>query len=149
MAFSYSDTSFKPAGVWKDTMDQAEAIAKSSLPDAAKQEAFKALYSPDAQLAPFLGASLQQAAYNQTPEGRKQILQQQLEFDEARGKQQQNFRLINDSIASLGRATFSAFGGGRLSPEYLGQGMANLGNAYLSGLMAGGKSAPVVGQRYF
>ena len=149
MAFSYSDTSFKPAGVWKDTMDQAEAISKSSLPDAAKQEAFKALYSPDAQLAPFLGASLQQAAYNQTPEGRKQLLQQQLEFDKARGEQQMKYKMTNDIISNMGKAAYSAFGGGRLPYEYLGQSMANVGNAYLAGRMSGGTSAPVVGQRYF
>ena len=149
MAFSYSDTSFKPAGAWKDTMDQAEAISKSSLPDAAKQEAFKSLYSPDAQLMGFLGPTLQQAAYNQTPEGRKQLLQQQLEFDKARGEQQMKYKMTNDIISNMGKAAYSAFGGGRLPYEYLGQSMANVGNAYLAGRMSGGTSAPVVGQRYF
>ena len=96
-----------------------------------------------------LGTLLEQSAYNQTPEGRQKLLQQQLWFDEARGKKQQDFRLINDSIASLGRAAFSAFGGGRLPADYIGQGMANVGNAYLAGRMSGGVTAPVVGQRYF
>ena len=149
MAFSYSDTSFKPAGAWKDTMDQAEAISKSSLPDAAKQEAFKALYSSDSQLSGFIGSALQQSAYNQTPEGRKQLLQQQLEFDKARGEQQMKYKMTNDIISNMGKAAYSAFGGGRLPYEYLGQSMANVGNAYLAGRMSGGTSAPVVGQRYF
>jgi hypothetical protein len=149
MAFSYSDPSFKPAGVWKDTMDQAEAISKSSLPDAAKQEAFKALYSPDAQLMGFLGPTLQQAAYNQTPEGRKQLLQQQLEFDKARGEQQMKYRMTNDIISNMGKAAYAAFGGGGVPYEYLGQSMANMGNAYLAGRMSGTPAAPVVGQRYF
>ena len=149
MAFSYSDSSFKPAGVWKDTMDQAEAISKSSLPDAAKQEAFKALYSPDSQLMGFLGPTLQQAAYNQTPEGRKQLLQQQLEFDKARGEQQMKYRMTNDIISNLGKAAYSAFGGGRLPYDYVAQGIGNVGNAYLAGRQAVGVPAPVVGQRYF
>ena len=148
MAFSYSDSSFKPAGVWKDTMDQAEAISKSSLPDAAKQEALKALYSPDSQLIGFLGPTLQQAAYNQTPEGRKQLPQQQLEFDKARGEQQMKYRMTNDIISNLGKAAYSAFGGGRLPYDYVGQGI-NVGNAYLAGRQAVGVPAPVVGQRYF
>jgi hypothetical protein len=152
MAFSYSDSSFAPVGLaggWKDTLDQAEAISKSSLPDAAKQKAFEALYSPDAQLTGYLGASLQQAAYNQTPEGRKKLLEQQLEFDKARGEQQMKYKMTNDIISNLGKAAYSAFGGGRLPYEYLGQSMANVGNAYLAGRQTGAVAAPVVGQRYF
>jgi hypothetical protein len=152
MAFSYSDSSFAPvplAGGWKDTMDQAKAISESSLPDAAKQEAYKAIYSPDAQLTGYLGSTLQQAAYNQTSEGRKKLLEQQLEFDKARGEQQMKYRMTNDIISNMGKAAYAAFGGGGVPYEYLGQSMANAGNAYLAGRMSGNPAAPVVGQRYF
>jgi hypothetical protein len=149
MAFSYSDPSFAPAGRWQETLAQAEAIAKSSLPDAAKQEGIKSVFSPDAQLTGYLGSTLQQAAYNQTPEGRKKLLEQQLEFDKARGEQQMKYRMTNDIISNMGKAAYAAFGGGGVPYEYLGQSMANMGNAYLAGRMSGTSAAPVVGQRYF
>ncbi len=89
------------------------------------------------------------AIQQNTPEARQKILEQQLQFDKARGEQQMKYRMTNDIISNMGKAAYSAFGGGRLPYEYLGQSMANAGNAYLAGRQTGGIAAPVVGQRYF
>jgi hypothetical protein len=58
-------------------------------------------------------------------------------------------RMTNDIISNMGKAAYAAFGGGGVPYEYLGQSMANAGNAYLAGRMSGNPAAPVVGQRYF
>jgi len=89
------------------------------------------------------------AIQQNTPEAREKLLKQQLEFDKARGEQQMKYRMTNDIISNMGKAAYSAFGGGRLPYDYLGQSMANVGNAYLAGRQAVGVPAPVVGQRYF
>jgi hypothetical protein len=102
--------------------------------------------------APFnkaLGTLLEQSAYNQTPEGRQKLLEQQLAYDKTRGDQQMKYRMTNDIISNLGKAAYSAFGGGRLPYDYVAQGIGNVGNAYLAGRQAIGIPAPLVGQRYF
>jgi len=103
----------------------------------------------EAPLHKALGTLLEQSAYNQTPEGRQKILEQQLALDKARGEQQMKYRMTNDIISNLGKAAYSAFGGGRLPYDYVAQGIGNVGNAYLAGRQAVGVPAPVVGQRYF
>jgi hypothetical protein len=84
-----------------------------------------------------------------TPEARQKIIEQQLALDKARGEQQMKYRMTNDIISNMGKAAYAAFGGGGVPYEYLGQSMANAGNAYLAGRMSGNPAAPVVGQRYF
>lgn len=84
-----------------------------------------------------------------TPEARQKILEQQLAFDKARGDQQQRYRMTNEIIGNIGQAARAAFGGYGVTPDYLGQAVGNVGNAYLAGLQAAPRIAPQVGQRYF
>ncbi len=84
-----------------------------------------------------------------TPEARQKILEQQLAFDKARGEQQMKYRMTNDIIQNIGQAARAAFGGYGVSPDYMGQAVGNIGNAYLAGLQAVPRVAPQVGQRYF
>jgi hypothetical protein len=123
-----------------------------ALPEADKPRAIEMFKYSNPAEAPFneaMSSFLKETAYNQTPEGRQKILEMQLAFDEARGKRMQDFRLINESIANLGKAAYSAFGGGRLPYGYVAEGIGNIGNAGLAGLQAARIPAPLVGQKYF
>ena len=127
---------FKAAGSYMDplTLLQSPDYQKASDPD---KQFLRDIYLVD------------WAISQSTPEARQKILQQQLEFDRARGEQMQKYRMINDTIANLGQAARAAAGGSSFSPDYVGQSYANVGNAYLAGLQSRPTIAPQVGQRYF
>jgi hypothetical protein len=84
-----------------------------------------------------------------TPEGREQLIQQQLRLDKARGDQQMKYALTGKLIDFAGQAARAAAGGYGVSPDYIGQAVGGAGNAYLAGLQAVPPVAPQVGKRYF
>lgn len=156
--FSFLPQNFSSApraGRYKSVLDEVGLMygGADKIPDDVKKEiASKAVgssFGQDAEFAGVFGPLITQQAYNLSPQGRKEILQQQLEFDKARGEQMQKYRMINDTIANVGQAARAAAGGYGLSPDYVGQSVANVGNAYLAGLQSMPRIAPQVGQRYF
>jgi len=119
------------------------------LSDADKQFARDVYLRQQGSINPAENKLIDWAIQQNTPEARQKILEQQLAFDKARGEQQQKYRMTNDIIANIGSAARSAFGGGRLPYDYLGQAVGNIGNAYLAGLQTQPSAAPQVGKRYF
>ena len=141
--------SFKTAGSYMDpfTLLQSPDYQKASDPD---KQFLRDIYSQRQKgFDPASERLVDWAISQSTPEARQKILQQQLEFDRARGEQMQKYRMINDTIANLGQAARAAAGGSSFSPDYVGQSYANVGNAYLAGLQSRPTIAPQVGQRYF
>jgi hypothetical protein len=143
------------AGRWKSILDEVGTLygGTDKIPDTVKEKAvgqfLTGAMNPDAEFAGMFRPIVEQQAYAMSPKGRREILEQQLEFDKARGEQQMRYRMINDTIGNLGQAARAAFGGYGVSPDYMGQAIGNIGNAYLAGLQAVPRVAPQVGQRYF
>ncbi len=149
-------TGFKTAGTYMGAFSSIPGLFgseeyKNASPEekAWLRESYNKQLDPDAKLTEYIGGMLEQNRWMNTPEGRKQLLDQQLAFDKARGEQQMKYRMTNDIIGNLGQAARAAFGGYGVSPDYLGQAVGNVGNAYLAGLQAVPRVAPQVGQRYF
>lgn len=143
---------FRRAGVYMDPFAVIQSPEYQKASDADKQFLREAFSQQQKGTDPSADRLVDWAISQNTPEARQKILEQQLAFDKARGEQMQKYRMINDTIANIGQAARAAaggFAGYGLSPDYIGQGVANVGNAYLSGLQAMPKIAPQVGQRYF
>ena len=136
---------FEEIGALYGGMDKIPGSVKEKI----ASDIFSGYSDPDRPVNEAISAFLKQRAEADTPEGRAKILQQQLDFDRARGEQMQKYRMINDTIANLGQAARAAGGGYGLTPDYLGQSYANVCNAYLAGLHVMPKVAPQVGQKFF
>jgi hypothetical protein len=149
MPVQQSQPGFKTAGSYMDPFSILSSPDYQKLSEGDKGRLF-GFYSEQARRQDPAGERLVDWAISQnTPEARQKILEQQLAFDKARGEQQMKYRMTNDIIGNLGQAARAAFGGYGVSPDYLGQAVGNVGNAYLAGLQAVPRVAPQVGQRYF
>lgn len=140
---------FKRAGVYMDPFAVIQSPEYQKASDADKQFLREAFSQQQKGTDPSADRLVDWAISQSTPEARQKILEQQLAFDKARGQEMQKYRMINDTIANLGQAARAAGGGYGLTPDYLGQGISNVGNAYLAGLQAMPRVAPQVGQKYF
>ncbi len=156
MTMQKPQVGFKTAGTYMGAFSGIPGLLgseeyKNASPEekAWMRESYGKQSGPDAQLTSYIGSMLEQNRWMNTPEGRKQLLEQQLAFDKARGEQQMKYRMTNDIIGNLGQAARAACGGYGVSPDYMGQAIGNIGNAYLAGSQAIPRVAPQVGQRYF
>lgn len=140
---------FKRAGVYMDPFAVIQSPEYQKASDADKQFLREAFSQQQKGIDPSADRLVDWAISQSTPEARQKILEQQLAFDKARGQEMQRYRMTNDIIANLGQAARAAGGGYGLTPDYLGQSYANVGNAYLAGLQAMPRVAPQVGQKYF
>ncbi len=137
---------------WREAISAVELINSPEYKNASKEDqAFlrDSLMQRTKALDPTGERLIDLATSWNTPQARQEILNQQLAFDKARGEQQMKYRMTNDIIGNLGQAARAAFGGYGVSPDYMGQAVGNIGNAYLAGLQAMPTVAPQVGKRYF
>lgn len=139
---------FRKAGVYMDPFALIQSPEYKNASDADKQFMRDFYMQGQKSNDPSADRLVDWAISQSTPEARQKILEQQLAFDRARGEQMQKYRMINDTIANLGQAARAAGGGYGLTPDYIGQSVANIGNAYLAGRQIP-TVAPQVGQRYF
>lgn len=143
------------AGRWGSILNEVGALygGFDKIPESVKEKAagqfISGAMNPDNEFVGLFGPIIKEQARAMTKEGRQEIIDQQLALDKARGEQQMKYRMTNDIIGNLGQAARAAFGGYGVSPDYLGQAVGNVGNAYLAGLQAVPRVAPQVGQRYF
>ena len=149
MPVNSQGSGFRKAGAYMDPFALIQSPEYKNASDADKQFMRDFYMQGQKSSDPSADRLVDWAISQSTPEARQKILEQQLAFDKARGQEMQRYRMTNDIIANLGQAARAAAGGYGLTPDYLGQSYANVGNAYLAGLHVMPKVAPQVGQKFF